>query len=542
MEACSFYVIVGNEDSFDFMYDTPLPARSQTHSKVLVITDSDLAWYPDYADVDEHYERQIFYYFSSNAQFDSYIFPNSFVDFFDTANDSVLVSGIRSRSEYSVHDNEPRPTIRRIPFINYVRVDDAYKYNNSYRDWLTKPCSDKKPMIIYGDGDLTPCYESERLLVALQSKFNLTLTWDEDIKIWEKSIGQVLIDQSTVNYSRNEYIRFSEATSFYSLWKITFFYCLPKHEENLLTFNALVCPFDIITWMTLLIMLFILICVNLHPVSVKEVGEKVLYICRTMFEQSLSLKNFIAVIVWFSLFVLIALYKTELTSQMIVPRDVKPINNISLLVSEGFKYISDDNDDYEMLLDYLAQANLQFLAPTLGKSEHHFVAYSFEAAQTMFNKTLRTDNLDDRQIPNLLLGLNTMLINMSCFALDKKLGYFWGSFTYFHPLQKRMKYFTTMMSESGIIVNFKSLYEYTDYIRFQSPSAEWRSMQSIDDGEEKLYIKYQESKPLLVAWLVLNCAAILWFTLYELLGILICFKVHYYYYIVRHFYKSFFYI
>jgi len=241
---------------------------------------------------------------------------------------------------------------------------------------------------------------------------------------------------------------------------------------------------------------------------------------RLMLEQGIILETYTGVAICFSFSIIIFIYKMQLVSELLVPNKVAPKNNLSLLANEGYKYLH-DGITRKLVLQILNETNLLFLVRSLQDSEDGFSTYSFKAARCFYDKCLRATNVHTRDIPTQIKALETMLGNVSCFAIDQqKLTYYWESFSFYHQFSIRMKLFTQSLNEAGILAHYKTLCDWTEKLAdFIRPDAQWRKFQEGLTRENNDIIRYEESRPIFAVFCLLHIIATARFILMELLDI-----------------------
>jgi len=336
LEACTFYILVGNTNPYTHIENHVLVARPVLHSKVIVVTNDNCSYFPyKQKNVEKKTQTQMFLYFSSCPKGNTSTFPNAYIDIFKGWRRSFHATWITLTNKYSVYDSEP--PLRTFNNYDYMFVMDVDEWHSSFPYLIDRYCNDNKPMII-NTHKTRHCYQKVRFYFLFQSKFNLTLTWDREIL----SAG-ILIQNSyyTQNTSQIAAVGLSKTISIFADRYLVFFYCLLKPSVKSFTVEALISSFAYKTWIALLAIFCILLCLKVYPKHITKLEEKISHIMRLLLEQGIILETYTGVAICFSFSIIIFIYKMQLVSELLVPNKVAPKNNLSLLANEGYKYLHD---------------------------------------------------------------------------------------------------------------------------------------------------------------------------------------------------------
>jgi len=333
LERCSINMIVGRRDPFPhYIYFNLHIMRSPFHSKFIIVTGHDCNFFS--YKKENAYLGQIFYYFSFCQFADSSTFPNAFVDYFDTSNEFTSLFVLGKHNKYSIHSSQPPLGKEKYGRIMFTNDGTGGKHGRFYR----RNC---KTLTFHQRNRETtefcpPNWQVYNLFES--SQFNLSLTWNPTLR--SKAPGKIFVNKVLVLNSLSYHLyQFAESVSIFNEYETMFFYCVPKARFKLMSFEALIAPFDLLTWMGLLSLSAILTVVGIHPAKIREYSEKLLYIFRLLLEQDIEVRNIWGTLVCLSVAVLINVYKMDVTSNLLVPSKVIFKDNLSALFQKGYKYL-----------------------------------------------------------------------------------------------------------------------------------------------------------------------------------------------------------
>jgi len=179
-----------------------------------------------------------------------------------------------------------------------------------------------------------------------------------------------------------------------------------------------------------------------------------------------------------------------ITSSLVALLPTMPNDNFSSLIKGSFRLIYDPKIGKNIHV-LLKKSHFELPESQIVYSKaiyEEFKLPSIIAACDLFEKAVRHADLSEREVPAHLNALESILPNMTCFALSKALGAFYETYTFIDPLQYSMKRFTQTLNEIGMYSLFTSI-EFNFYVLYYQ--AERRELQN---GEANKVLKCNEEK------------------------------------------------
>jgi len=271
LEQCTTNLIVGTDFPYSYVYHSVHSVRSFYHSSFIIVRNDGCRYY--------RYPKKntrrplVFYYFPSCEKVSSTIFPNAYLDYINSKGSEARVTYLTVWQLFPVHSFESEQ--RMAPNNhNYLAV-----LGDSGIEIVLKHCQRLFPT--FDSNILRYCNQKHRFVYHLKVYFNLTLTSDQDIHTGKilKFIANLQKDKLTLWW----FVTFAEILDDSSF---NFFYCLPNHTPFLLSFRALASPFDLWTWIGLLLSFILLLLVRLQSKNNMGGCEKILSSIGFILEQS----------------------------------------------------------------------------------------------------------------------------------------------------------------------------------------------------------------------------------------------------------------
>jgi len=287
-------------------------------------------------------------------------------------------------------------------------------------------------------------------LKLLQIQFNLTLTWDSRMRycVTTEIKFKVII---TPNEKIDVYMDQTRQTEITDDFYIKLLYCKPNHSSLLFTMVALLSPFDSVVWISIVSTLFVLLFLRMYPIRSKKIVHRVWYIYRILMDQDVDVKNAISLTLINCLFYITLLYKTQVTSDLIVPLEINPTKNVTTLTQqEGYAYII-DNSLHDIIFKFRAWGDrLLPKGSLLYRSMRKLLDFSEPTVGILRRKFIFLIFAKNSKVKIKIQILESMLGNMTCFIMDESLRKAWQSYTFVHQLCGKMKSFTKCLLESAI--------------------------------------------------------------------------------------------
>jgi len=310
----------------------------------------------------------------------------------------------------------------------------------------------------------------------LKIYFNMTTTTDREIMS-----GQ--IKDYAINLMKDKvplwgFVTFTEILDD-SYFK--FNYCLPNHTPFLLTMGALASPFDLWTWIVLLLSFILLLFVRLQSKNSMGGIEKVLSTIGLLLEQSQHTLNAKGVLVFISFLILTSIYKTRVTSDLLVPAPVQPAKNLSSLVQKGYK----------MVYDYQNTQIIDKLRSHPNLKAYNFVL--FNGVTEDLKKVIWLESMVNDVAKTFILMSERIFLNMTCFSKESSVGKDWRSWSFYHPWYNRMNAFTKAFLEAGMFELFWKVQRNGYRLPTRSESG---------NRNTKSFIKFEEAQPIFLICLL----------------------------------------
>jgi len=408
--------------------------RPPYHSKFILITNDGCNYFgyrKRYG-----YLGQIFYYFSTCEFANKSEFPNAFIDHYDRTNDYTETIWIKKNHKYSIHNYEP--PLGKSGYGSILFVDDGTTGMNEF--FYRRYC---KTLTFQHPKRKTTgtCPLRLHAFNLFEKHFNLSLTWNPALV--SKCSGKVIVSgRVTAESSAFNLFQFAESGYVYSELEIVFFYCKDINKLKLMSYEALVSPFNLDTWICIVSAVLLLILVGVHPANVKEISQKVLHIFRFLFEQNIEIINIWGFLIFLSMNVLVNVYKNDVTSSLLVPSK----KNITALSQNGYFYM------YDVSLASAINEIIEVLKLNKSRtlySTDELTFRSISALQSLRGKVLRSSNLQQGEMSDYLSVLHAFLSNMTCTALENNLKTYWRNFVFFSFIIFTHETFYTSTPRSG---------------------------------------------------------------------------------------------
>jgi len=501
LELCTVNILVSTEFPYNLLNDNIHSARPAPHSSFIIAYSNGCSYHNFNRVV--NWRPLIFYYFSNCSSVSENIFPNGFVNYIDSASDYASGFYLRSGEKYSLIRGEvPRQNLHHIPHYLLVsqRGSDKYWYAKDPKSMQTVCQQFKAIKAYYG-----VCRPAIFLLSLLQSKFNLTLTWD--FKLGKRSAGSVLPSAIMEYTSFQGIMQFTRSLYVSDERSVKLFYCLPRQKTFLFTMTALISPFDRYLWLITFFAIYVVICFRKFSIDDRELSENILYTFRLLLEQDIQLKSIYAVFICTSFFVLHSSFRMRLTSNLVVPEKVKPVTSLKVLNQKGFRYIYDD-DMASSINAIWNKSNLAGLIPNTTYTSYRLLTYSQNAIRSLHEKAVRISSVYSAKTRVVLGILDNLMKNASCFAAEEILWVFWESYAFYHPWGANFSRFTQQAHENGLMQLSRQIFGNYFMIRHHKVHKRLQTDRGQNDDEnDKSFIKFNEAKPMFVVFLICTFGA-----------------------------------
>jgi len=471
LEQCTINLIVGTDRPYIYVYYSVHSVRSSFHSSFIIVSNDGCRYhrYPKKNDL----RSFIFYYFPSCEMVSNTIVPNAYLDYINSKGSEAMVTYLTVRQLFPVYSFDLQTMAP-----NHHNYFYANLKNNSIEHEL-KYCRRLVPIL--ESNTLHYCGGGSRFIYHLKIYFNMTMTIDR-----AKMSGQQRRNVIKVTMTKFDFFWIVTYTEILDDSFFKFFYCLPNHTF-LLTLEALASPFDLWTWIALLLSFILLHFVRLHSKTNMGRIEKILSNIGLLLEQSQPSLTTVGVLVFMSFLILTSIYKTRVTSDLLVPARVQSANNLSSLVQKG--YTMTYNSRMSQVFDDL-------------RTHPNLKPYNFVFLQTKFSdfrNVIVLLPIVNAEAKILSLRLERTILNMTCFSKESNVGKEWHSLTFFHPWYNRMKAFTKTFYEAGLFRFFWKIDMNNERIPTRSESRS-RSNES--------FIKFKEAQPIFTICLLFLTGAI----------------------------------
>jgi len=324
LEQCTINLIVGADYPYDFIDEGLYSTRSSYHSTFIIVsTDTTCRHFG--ISKRKSITFAIFNYFPYCKDVNNTIFPNAYIDYINSKATHANVTYLQDRQSFSVYLFEAK--VKRSSNFRIFVYAPVWIYQ------IEKYCRNLVSAID-SEENINYCKRDQRFIYHFQIYFNLTVT--NNIETRYMASGElmrlVLVPRQT-KYTRS---LFGTITEIYDDMSLRFMFCLQKPTSFLLSMEALVSPFDLFTWIGIGVTFSLLLFIRLT--SKTDLGriEKAVFNFKLMLDQSLPPLNSKGVLICLSFLVISAVYRMRVTSDLLVPQEVQPPKNISILVQKGY--------------------------------------------------------------------------------------------------------------------------------------------------------------------------------------------------------------
>jgi len=482
LEQCTINIIVGTDYPYNYIKASLHSVRSSHHSVFIIVRNEKCTYYPYFKT--EITRPIIFYYFPSCEDITNSKFPNGFIDYLNSNGQIALLNYFRRRKFISVHSFEYKQSLFQHKDSLHIQVGDHESAWYAQNPDLIETYCNRFVVTLDSGNPRHYCTSGIRFWYNLGIFLNISFTRDNSLL--PRSSGRALRNWYLGERSKYAYSIFISGTEIWDDYSVRFVYCVPKYQSLLLTTKALVSPFDCWTWISLLSSVILLIFVKMYPLKLVAKTEKLLFNLRMLLEQSTEAYNFCGVVVCVSFFVITAMYKMRVTSDLLVPTKVQPISNISFLFKKG----------YSLVYDYTTTENILQKLRTDSKLKISSWVYTNNTIQNdiFLGKSVRLYIFKTSGIQSQIQRIEAELVNMTCFTAETHLGVTWGSYSFIHPWFNRMKRFTKTLFEMGVFNMLEEL-GLNDFVLYTRSVREERSTAE--------FIKLGEAKPIFL--ITLSC-------------------------------------
>jgi len=501
-EQCTFSFVVGDVYTLNYVDWCAHSLRPSLHSSFVIITKINCAKVRvDRKFIDKGSRSPLIYFYFFRCEKSSQsLFPNAYINPFNSFDGAYKLTFLNNRNTFSVYSFEP--LINKNQYNQYFFLslnEDVHKtFKAEYPVLIKKYCKS----LVYAVNKRTfisMCNAYSQFVKLLLIQFNWTLITDSSLTY--RSTGllhhNVFINEDFTIvgfYYVIKLIHISDDISFF------FVYCKPNNQSSSFTVAVFTSPFNLFMWILICVTLGLLIFVGIYPKRIKTKTERLWYNFRLIFEQDIEVQNTAGFLVLISFCVICSTYKTVFTSDIIVPSTVKPTNNLSILIRNGYTYWFDDStwNVIDRIKRYLFHS-ITIPNSTFSYSKFRLKDFRQPTVKLFTKKAVFLTSVTNKEVISQINTLETLLGSSKCFRISKPLTQQWRSYLFFHPLYERLKAFSRSIFENGVFnlledidANLKSIILHT-----RKMSTEEKHSYNIAK-EDALFINFSQTWPIFV--------------------------------------------